>query len=81
MRRGGGCGRCRIALLEGRVENERDAQREADYKAAVAKIEAALPRRQKAAEQVERALAKLAGSVKEYMVATEGVLKVWPEGR
>ncbi len=72
--------RDRIAGLEQRLSAEQAEHDKQRYQQAVAKIEAALPRREKAAEQVERAFAGLASAVKEFMLATEGVLKAWPEG-
>ena len=68
----------RIAFLEHKLVDEQAEQAKRDYSAAVAKIEAALPQRQKAAEQVERALAGLASSVKEFCVATEATMQAWP---
>jgi hypothetical protein len=70
----------RIGHLESRLASEHAAQRATDYKAAVAKIEIALPRRAKAAEGVERALANLANATKEFMLSTESILKAWPPG-
>lgn len=71
--------RSKIAVLQARLTNEQAAQHEADYQQAVEKISAVLPRRTKAAGDIERALANLAGAVKEFMLATENVLKAWPE--
>jgi hypothetical protein len=68
----------KISLLESRLASEQAAQSEDEYRRAVDKIASTLPRRAKAAEGVEQALANLAGAVKEFMVATEGILKVWP---
>jgi hypothetical protein len=70
----------RISGLEQRLAQEQAAQREDEYRQAVDKIAAALPRRAKAAEEIERALAALAGATKEFMIATEAVLASWPPG-
>lgn len=68
----------RIAVLESAEQRERAKVAEEQYRRAVAAMEKPLERRGRAAQGIETAFANLAGSVKEFMIATESVLKVWP---
>jgi hypothetical protein len=70
----------KIALLEDRAAGEASEQREADYKAWAARVEATIPACRAADEKYERAKAAHAAAIKEVVQSRENALRVYREG-
>jgi hypothetical protein len=72
--------RSKIALLMDRLAGEATVQREQDYKAWAARVEAALPACRAADEKYERAKIAIGEAIKEIVQSRENALRVYREG-
>jgi hypothetical protein len=70
----------RAALLADRLASEQASQREADYKAAIVKLEGPLGARSQKAAKIERIAAELAAAVREFEESDSAVAQAWPSG-
>jgi hypothetical protein len=70
----------KISLLEGRLASEALEQREADYKAWAARVEATLPACRAADEKYERAKLAIGEAIKEVVQSRENALRVYRQG-